>query len=112
MVKAVAARNPRPEIKYEVADGSHIPNLGEKSFRAYTNDGVRKKMTAQVTEVNKALLSVSRLLDTGHRIVFDARNNGGSYIENCTSGDWIALEENNGTYVLKLWVHKDQSSPF
>ena len=32
-VKAVAAIDPRPDIKYEVADGSHIPNLGESCLR-------------------------------------------------------------------------------
>ena len=107
--KAVAAINPRPDIKYEVADGTHIPNLGEKSFAAYTNDGVIRSMTAQVTEVNKALLSVSKLLSTGHRAVFDPQL---SYIEHCESGEWFPMEESNGTFALRLWVHKDQSNPF
>ena len=39
MMEAVAAVNPRPDMKYEVADGSHIPNLEENQFAAYT-DGV------------------------------------------------------------------------
>ena len=33
MVKAVEAKNPRPEIKYEAADGGHIPNMGETVSR-------------------------------------------------------------------------------
>ena len=39
MVRAVEAKNPRPDIKYEVADGTHISNLGEKYFGACTDDG-------------------------------------------------------------------------
>ena len=39
MVKAVSAVNPRPEIQYEVADGTHIPNMGEKYFAAATDCG-------------------------------------------------------------------------
>ena len=84
MVKAVEAKNPRPEIKYEVADGSHIPNMGENTFAAFTDGGVLRSMTAQVTEVNKALLSVAKLVSTGHRAVFDPEL---SYIENCESGE-------------------------
>ena len=30
MTKIVAAKNPRPDIIYEVADGSHIPNMVER----------------------------------------------------------------------------------
>ena len=29
-VRAITAKNPRPDIKYEVADGTHIANMGEK----------------------------------------------------------------------------------
>ena len=66
-------------------------------------------MTAQVTEVNKALLSVAKLLGTGHRAVFDPQL---SYIEHCETGEWFPMEQSNGTFALRLWVHKDQTSPF
>ena len=109
MIKAVSAINPRPDIKYEVADGSHIPNMGEKDFAAFTDCGSLRRITAQVTEVNKALLSVARLVQSGHRAVFDPAM---SYIEHCESGEWFPLEESNGTYALRLWIHRDQKSPF
>ena len=67
-------------------------------------------MNAQVTEANKALLSVSKLVSVGKRVVFDQE---GSYIESTKTGEWIPLVENNGNYVLRLWVHRDQSQrPF
>ena len=62
-----------------------------------------------MTEVNKALLSVAKLVSSGHRAVFDPEL---SYIEHCESGEWFPMEENNGTYALRLWIHKDQKSPF
>ena len=67
MIKAVVTKTPRPDVKYEVADGSHIPYMGEKTFAAFTDGGVLRSMTAQVTEVNKALLSVAKLVSTGHK---------------------------------------------
>ena len=108
-VRAVMAKNPRPDIKYEVADGTHIANLGEKNFGACTDDGTLLRLNAQVTEVNKALLSVARLVNVGNRVVFEK---DGSYIENTSSGEWIPLEEKNGNYILRLWAHKNQSTPF
>ena len=109
LIKAVSAINPRPDIKYEVADGSHILNMGEKDFAASSDCGSLVRITAQGTEVNKALLSVARLVQSGYRAVFDPE---GSYIEHCESGKWFPLEENNGTFALRLWIHKDQQRPF
>ncbi len=71
MVKAVQAKGARPDVKYEVADGSYIEHLGEKNFTAITDAGLEHYMTAQVTDVNKALLSVSKIVSKGCRVVFD-----------------------------------------
>ena len=109
MVKAVEAKNPRPDIKYEVADGTHIANMGEKSFGACTDDGTLRRLNAQVTEVNRALLSVSKLVNAENRVVFGTES---SYIESTTTGEWIPLKECNGNYVLRLWIHNKQKHPF
>ena len=109
MVNAVVATEPKPEVKYEVADGTHIENLGEKTFTAYTDVGHEHYLTAQVADVNKALLSVSKLVGKGCKVVFDGDE---SYIENKASGDWFPLEQKNGMYVLKLWIPKEQGRPF
>ena len=66
-------------------------------------------MTAQVTDVNKALLSVSKLVSKGCRVVFDEDS---SFIENKSSGDWVPLEQRHGMYVLRMWVPKTQQCPF
>ena len=66
-------------------------------------------MVAQVTEVNKALLSASRIVKAGNRVVFDSE---GSYIEHKPSGEWIPLEERRGIYRIKVWIPRDQESLF
>ena len=58
-------------------------------------------MTAQVCDVNKALLRVKRVAKAGNRVVFDE---DGSYIEDKQTGEKMWMEENNGMYILKLWV--------
>ena len=90
-------------VEYEVANGVRIPNLGEKKFMAETEDGVVRSITAQVCDVNKALLSVKKVVAAGNRVVFD---DGGSYIEDKSTGERMWMIENNGMYMLKLWIPK------
>ena len=53
--------------------------------------------TAQVMEVSKPLLRVSKLAKAGHTVVFAK---GGSYIYDAVSGEVRNLEEVNGMYLL------------
>ena len=109
MVKAVEATNVKSDISFKLADGSRTPHMGEKTFKAYTEQGHLRHMVAAVTEVDDALLSVSKVVKAGNRVVFD---DSGSYIENKQSGEVIPLVERRGLYKLKVWVPKDQSCPF
>ena len=86
-------------VEYEVANGIRIPNLGEKRFTGFSQEGVGRRLIAQVCDVNKGLLSVSKITRSGHRVVFDAN---GSYIEHEQTGESMYLTERNGMYMLKL----------
>ena len=109
MVKAVEAVNAKNDIFLQMADGSRNPHMGEKSFKAYTDQGHLRHMTAAVTEVDDALLSVSKVVKAGNRVVFD---DSGSYIEHKVTGEVTPLFEQRGLYKLKIWVPKEQSGPF
>ena len=91
-------------IKYEVANGVRIENLGQKEFQGVSKEGFVRGMTAQVCDVNKALLSVKKVVAAGNRVVFDGTD--GSYIESKATGERMWLEERGGMYVLALWVKK------
>jgi hypothetical protein len=103
-VKAGAAS--RRGTEYEVANGVRIPNLGEKKFVAYTEEGSMRSLTAQVCDVNKPLLSVRKVMAGGSRVVFDE---DGSYIESKATGERTWLKESGGMFMLKMWV---QRTPF
>ena len=66
-------------------------------------------MIAAVTDVDDALLSVSKVVSAGNRVVFD---NEGSYIEHKESGEVTPLVTQGSLYKLKMWVPKNQSHPF
>ena len=96
--KGLAAKN---GVTYEVANGIRIPNLGEIKFIGFSHEGCERGLTAQVCDVNEALLSVSRMVKTGHRVVFDEDE---SYVEDKIMGEKMWLTEENGMYALQLWV--------
>ena len=58
----------------------------------------------QVCNVNKGFLSVSKIAQKGHRVVFDSE---GSYIEDRETRERLWLQEQGGMYVLKVWVKRD-----
>ena len=93
-------------VEYEVANGVTIPNLGEKTFSFQTAEGAERKITAQICDVNKGLLSVVKMVNAGNTVVF---TKDGSFIEDDVTGERIAINEENGMYVLSMWVKK---SPF
>ena len=86
-------------VQYEVANGVRIPNLGEKQFQGFTDEGMRRSLKAQVCDVNKALLSVHKLVRAGNRVVFEGE---GSYIEDQTTKEKMWLREQGGVYMLKM----------
>ena len=93
-------------VEYEVANGVTIPNLGEKTFSFQTAEGVERNITAQICDVNKGLLSVVKMVNAGNTVVF---TRDGSFIEDDVTGERIRINEENGMYVLSMWVKR---SPF
>jgi myosin heavy subunit len=91
----------RRGVKYEVANGVRIPNLGEKKFIGVSEEGSQRNITAQVCDVSKPLLSVKKVVDAGNRVVFEK---DGSYIEDVKTGERMWMREEHGMYMLKMWI--------
>ena len=68
----VASAGSRRGLHYVAASGTRIPNMGQQAVRFLTESGTWAVWTFQVAAVNKPLVSVSKLVDDGYRIVFDA----------------------------------------
>ena len=82
--------------------GQH-PQSGGERFVGNTQEGVSRLYTAQVCDVNKCLLSVSKVVGAGNKVVFDSE---GSYIEDKTTGEWMTLSDQHGMYMLKVWTKR------
>ena len=94
-------------VHYQCADGMDIPNLGERKFVGFTEDGTAKAITAQICAVNQTLMSVGKMVDCGNRVVFD---DAGSYIEDKKTGAKTWMKKQGGIYTLKMWVSRKSSA--
>ena len=97
-------RHERP-IFYQSATGEPITNIGEQEVALVTGEGSVRGMKFQATEsVRKPLASVKRIVEAGHAVVFAPDSLGGSFILNLETYDENSLREDDGSYVLGVWV--------
>ena len=88
---------------YSAANGSEIPNLGEKVVRGQTMNGMWCSMKFQVCSVTKPLGSVSRMCQAGSRVIFCPPEEG-SYIEHVATKRKTFLRQSKGLYFLDMWI--------
>lgn len=87
--------------------GEAIVNQGEKYLEVYDESGASSWAKFQVCTgfgKDKVLASVSRLVQTGHSVVFQSPVLG-SYVENGTNGYRMYVRQESGAYHLGLWVN-------
>ena len=98
-------------MKYEVANGQLIPNLGERRLEMLTpGSKSMKSITFQVADVHKPLLSISSVSDMGYECIL---NKNGGWLFNRTANECIPLVRKGNLYVFTCWVRKGGSrSPF
>ena len=79
-----------------------MPNMGKKNGVMATQEWTSLKgVEFQIAPVHKTLLSVSKMVDRGHRVVFDPE---WSYVEDIATGEKTTLVRKRGLYVLRAWV--------
>ena len=64
-------------------------------------DSEGRGVTAQVCDVHRPLMSVKKMCRSGHRVVFDEE---GSFIESKETGERLKIVEEDGEYLLDVWV--------
>ena len=97
----------RGGLCYSSATGQPIPNLGEQCLPLVTMEETFRGMTFQAAPVSKPLGSVKRICAAGHRVVFDE---DGSFIQNKATGEINMMREDNGNYMLDMWIVPPQTS--
>lgn len=81
-----------------MANRTTMPNRGEKAVSFRTSEGHNCLLKMQVTDVPKPLLSVSRVCDSGHRVVFHSR---GGYIQHEITGQVTHFFRDSNVYRME-----------
>ena len=103
------ARGSRGDVKYVTANGSVMSNQGEKEVKVRTKEGHRCMLRMQVTDVQKPLMSVPRICDAGHRVIFTKQ---GGHIEHEESGQKTEFVRENNVYRLKVEMAGGEEAVF
>ena len=86
-------------VLYSAANGDLMPNRGMKNVDILTGEGQARKLKMQVTDVNRALMSVAKVCDAGHTVTFT--KNGG-VITILESGEETRFRRENNVYRLTV----------
>ena len=94
------SKGSREGLSYVTANGSFMPNRGEKEMRVTTAEGNHCMLRMQVTDVHKPLMSVARICDAGHEVTF--KRNGGVIVNEDTGASTAFARVDN---VYRLCVN-------
>ena len=86
---------------YEIADGTSIPNLGEKTIAVINCNGTATSKTQQVAAVSNHLTSVRQEMKGNKMVVFDDE---GCYTFNKLSSEVVPIEDNGMNFIMEEWV--------
>ena len=100
-------------VHYVAANNGRIPNEGEIDFQFDTVEGNKESMIFQIAEVNKALGSISYLVDHGYTVVFDRDESTGkdlSMMIHKQSGRRTRFRREKNVWVLDVIVEEDANN--
>ena len=80
------------------ANGTTVPNRGEKILQVILNNGEACSLRMQITDVHRALRSVSRVCDSGH----SATSRKGGTIKHTESDGEFHFGRVNGVYRMEV----------
>ena len=95
-------------LHYVSASGNRLPNMGEQKVRFLTKDGVWATLLFQIAGINKPLVSVSKLIDEGWRVVFDDE---GSYLLHKITKKKIMMDRTRGVFTIEAYIEPESEAP-
>ena len=90
-------------VLYTAANGDTMPNRGCKRVKITTKEGQLRTMNMQVTDVNRALMSVAKICDAGHTVTFTT---DGGVIRNTQSGEETKFRRENNVYRMTVKLNE------
>ena len=109
----VCGRAAMAGVKYEIADGSQIHNLGEKLLPIVTRENTWRGLKVEVADIAQALQSVRSLVKTCHKVVFgDGPDGMAHYIEHQVTGEVNWVDDNGFNYLMTYLIAPKDAAGF
>ena len=100
-------------VRYEIANGNEIPNLGEKLMQVLTQEESWRGLKVDVVDIARALRSVRSIVKTGRKVVFgDGPDGTEHYIENNVTGEVNWVEHDGLKYLMTYFIAPKESAGF
>ena len=100
-------------VRYEIADGNEIQNLGEKLLPVVTREDSWRGLKVEVADIARAFQSVRSLVKTGHKVVFGNGLDGTAhYIEHNATGEVNWVEDDGLNYLMTYLIAPKESAGF
>ena len=87
-------------VQFHTADGTRIPNLGQKTLATVTEEGAPIRQKFQFVKISRPLSSVGEMADAGNVVVFGRK---GGYVHNVKSGRRLYFSREHGVFLLRTW---------
>lgn len=104
--KVKESQGSRDGVVYVAANGETMPNRGEKDVKVVTAEGHKCMLKMQVTDVQKPLMSVARICDAGHRVVFE---HDGGYVEHKVTKQRTNFNRVDNVYRLRVGLASSEA---
>ena len=101
--RVVSSPMSRAGLTYHAANGAPIANLGQAMVH-FETEGQKCGMAFQIADVERPLVSVSKLIEGGHAVTFGKQ---GGLIEHTASGRKVHLIRKGGVFLLKMTVQSE-----
>ena len=98
----VASPGSKAGSTFTSVDGGEIPNLGQQTLLAMTEDGQWTVTRHQVADVVVPLDSVGEFCDAGNYVLFS--RHGGCIIDENTQMQTSCFPREGGVYVHSTWI--------
>ena len=101
MVEVKESNMSKKGARYRTATKDPVNNLEQQTFKCKMNEGHDRCMVVQVADIDKPLISVARLNDTGNSVEMSSKN---PHITNIATGESTKLRRKGRSFVLDIWV--------
>ena len=86
---------------YEIADGTSIPNIGEKVTATVNTNGTIAARVRQVADVSHNLNSVRQEMEANKTVVFDSE---GCFTFDKGTGETVPIDDDGVNFTVDEWV--------